>query len=244
MGSVVAPREGNYTLTSQDQVILDNVADFAFDELWADGAHWPRALSRKDPIYDPFKKHIMRADWGAMGSYPGASARLIEAIAASRRVPGRAVHIYRSCADTTYVGAISQGVAADTPAMFLNNCSAAPAYNYNNGLSVPAAPYAPAWPEYETEEVYLVSPIRPIANVAGAFTDTMIRSFFGFSPTWVSASALDASANLVDASLPRHFTGRLECLSTPRGCVTLEASIAGVTVVKRDFADITKVISV
>ena len=128
----------------------------------------------------------MRADWGIGGSYPGLDGAIIESLTFNNDNYMTAYDIYQQCELVTHFGSMSQGIAVFTPNAWLKGTQAAIDNNYNMYRPPPNVPYQPAWPEYFEDGSFWPETLRDIANVVASFPEAIIRTIFGFNPTWYS----------------------------------------------------------
>eukprot|EP01084_Bolivina_argentea_P043725 80533_1 len=227
------PREGgdinNQTLKNEINNILYEMNNFAMNELYVNKSNWFRALSLNDSIYHPNNLLIMRADWGIGGSYPGLDGMIIESLSIGDKNYNRAIKIYEECELVTHKGSMSQGIAVYTPNVWLNGTQAAIDYNYNMYRQPPNPPYQPAWPEYFENGDFWPETLRDIANVAASFPEAMIRTLFGFNPTWYSWNDNNNIINsFMNINRSRPFNASLIGLKIPNAYVNVYVDQNGI----------------
>eukprot|EP00941_MAST-03F_sp_MAST-3F-sp1_P000279 g279.t1 len=223
------------------QDVLSEMGDFAMNELYVADANWVRALSLNDKLNTPKNLLIRRADWGTSGSYGGIPAFFSEAmVIADSNNFERATNVLRACSKITHKGPIGQGIATNTPPTFLN-LTENYFFAFGNATKIsklppPTPPYQPSFPEFFSEDGgnWWPHTERTIANVAAAFTDATIRSFFGWKPDWSCAFSdkLSEASCFFLKDVSRPFEGTLKNLQTKFGLLSLQVNGNGIAIIE------------
>ena len=189
-----------------------------------------------------------------------------ESLAAADGNFSRATQMLSSCSVATHRGSIGQAIAATTPFQFQNlsdNYFWSDGSNTSFSQSkytIPEPPYQPSWPEFfdgasfnrtvpghpgflptgpsggPFGNYYWPTTERSIANVGAAFPEAIIRSLFGFQPSWHQPPCPAASRQqcverlLQFRHIGRPFNGMLLHLRTAYGLVNLSASDKGILI--------------
>lgn len=171
-------------------------------------ATWMRALSPRDEL-----QYIARPDHGTTGAYGAWPALAVEGLAFLQGHWSTATQLLVAIANNTYEGPFGQAHLVPQDPV--------PPYTPHDGL-----------PAYKP----VLGLTRYVADCGGAFADVVVRSLFGYSPAmqWPPAGggepAGDVAAQLLRASAPRGFDGRLSNVRTPLGLATITSSDAGLSV--------------
>jgi hypothetical protein len=218
--------------------VWQGMSEFAWSELWVPDSHWVVSLSPKDAVNTPTNLLIRRADWGTGGSYGGIPGMVGESLAVADGNYTRATELLSSCSVATHRGSIGQAIAITTPPQFRNlsdNYFWSDGLNTSFSQSrytIPEPPYQPSWPEFFDGATfnrtapghpgylptgptggmfgsyYWPTTERSIANVGAAFPEAVIRTLFGWQPSWRQPACSGSRASRVRCAARRHGCSR------------------------------------